>query len=336
MDGTERQARSSFAVNLGLAANVLLAILKTAIGIVGHSPALLADGINSTSDVAYYVVVKVFMQLARKPADREHPYGHSQLESIAALIVGSFVLTTAVAIFWDAINKVYDLLLGQGDFSGAGGIALAVALFTVALKLGLLNVTQRIARQTGSTAVSALTQDHRNDVFASTGAAVGIFLGRSGLPWVDPLAGALVALLILRTGIQILREATAELMDDVPSQELTAQVESALLAIPGIQCVEEVYAHRFGPYLVVSLTIGIDGSLSVAAGDAISSQAERTLYSTIALLRRVHIHYHPAGAPTPRGVGAPGTLPRSTHNRLRSVPFVGVGDAPAWRRNTHA
>jgi cation diffusion facilitator family transporter len=285
--------------------------LKTAIGIVGHSPALLADGINSTSDVAYYVVVKVFMHLARKPADREHPFGHSQLESIAALIVGSFVLTTAVAIFWDAINNVYDLLAGQGTFGGASIIALAVALFTVATKLGLLSVTQKIARQTGNAAVSALAHDHRNDVFASAGAALGIFLGRSGLPWVDPLAGALVALLILRTGVEILRGATADLMDDVPSHELSVQIQKALLAIPGIQCVEEVYAHRFGPYLVADVTIGIDGTLSVAAGDAIASRAERELYGGVDLLRRVHIHYHPAGTAEQRGVSTPDSSPRS-------------------------
>lgn len=296
MDAQTRQARSILAVNLGLTANALLAILKTAIGIVGHSPALLADGINSTSDVAYYIVVRIFMQLARKPADREHPYGHSQLESIAALIVGAFVITTAVTIFWDAINKVYDLWTGQGDFGGAALVALPVALFTVALKLGLLNFTQHIARQTGNAAVSALSLDHRNDVYASSAAAVGIFLGRSGLPWVDPLAGALVALLILRTGLLIVREATADLMDDVPSQELAAQVRTALMAISGIQSVEEIYAHRFGPYFVINLTIGIDGSLSVAAGDSIASQAEQALHDSIGLLRRAHIHYHPTGS----------------------------------------
>ena len=119
MDSDQRERQSILAVNLGLAANVFLAALKTTIGILGHSPALLADGINSTSDVAYGIVVSVFMRKASKPADTEHPYGHRQLESIAALVVGSFVITTAVAIFWNAVNNVYDLLAGQGDFGGA-------------------------------------------------------------------------------------------------------------------------------------------------------------------------------------------------------------------------
>jgi len=300
----QRAHRSILAVNLGLAANVLLAALKTAIGILGHSPALLADGINSTSDVAYSVVVSVFMRRASKPPDPEHPYGHSQLESIAALVVGSFVLTTAIAIFWGAVNNVYDLLSGQGDFGGATVAALWVASFTVLLKIGLTIFTQRIGRQTENAAVLALAYDHRNDIFSAAAAAVGIFLGRAGYPWVDPLAGALVALVILRTGVEILRQSSADLMDTVPGRSLARQVSALLSPLPGIQRVEEIHAHRFGPYLVINVTIGVEGALSVAAGDAIASQAERTLCQNIEFLRRVHVHYHPADMPSAPQDGA--------------------------------
>lgn len=293
MESEHRDRKILLAVNLGLTANIGLAIAKTTFGIVGHSPALLADGINSTSDVAYYIAVHVFMRLSRKPADHEHPYGHSQLESIAALVVGSFVLTTAVAIFWDAVNKVYDLLPGLGDLGGASVWALVVALLTVAIKITLTVVTRRIGRQTQNPAVFALAYDHRNDIFAASAASVGIFLGRMGYPWVDPLAGAFVALVILRTGIVILRESSEDLMDTVPGRELGQQIAKLLGAVPGVKQVEETQAHRFGPYLVVNLVIGIDGSLTVADGDAIATQVEETLYENINLLRRVHVHYHP-------------------------------------------
>ena len=119
MNIEQRNHRSALAVNLALAANVLLAVLKTSVGIIGHSPALLADGVNSTSDVAYTLVVAIFMRQARKPADEAHPYGHSQLESIASLVVGAFVITTGIAIFWDAVNNVFDLLTGSSSFRGA-------------------------------------------------------------------------------------------------------------------------------------------------------------------------------------------------------------------------
>lgn len=219
-----REDLSILTVNLGLAANTLLALLKTSIGILGHSPALLADGINSTSDVAYYIVVMFFMRLASKPADAEHPYGHRQLESIAALMVGSFVVTTAIAIFWNSVNDVYDLLSGKGDFGGATTAALAVALVTILAKLALTSYTRRVGRQTRNVAVLALAYDHRNDVLSATAAATGIALSQVGYLWVDPLARALVALVILRTGIKILCESTEDLMDTIPGHALVQQI----------------------------------------------------------------------------------------------------------------
>jgi cation diffusion facilitator family transporter len=281
-------------VNLGLAANVLLAGLKTSIGVLGHSPALLADGINSTSDVAYYLVVAIFLRLAGKPPDDEHPYGHRQLESIAALVVGAFVITTAVAIFWNAVSNVYELLTEQGDFRGAAVGALWVALLSVVLKLGLTFYTLRVGQQTQNAAVHALAYDHRNDVFSALAATIGIFLGRMGYSWVDPLAGALVALVILRTGIEIVRLSAEDLMDTLPGRALAQQITELLRPISGVKQVEEIQAHRFGPYLVVNVTIGVDGALSVSAGDKIATQVEQTLIQGIELVRRVHVHYHPA------------------------------------------
>ncbi len=313
MNLEERDHSANLAVGIGLAANALLAGLKTTIGIVAHSPALLADGINSTSDVAYYIIVAVFMRLARKPADTEHPFGHTQLESIAALVVGAFVMTTAIAIFWDAINSVFDLWARQVGFGGAAISALWVALFTVALKVGLTFITRRIGSQTGNAAVLALAYDHRNDVFSASAATIGIMLGRMGYPWVDPLAGALVALVILRTGIGIIAESSTELMDTVPSEALAAKINKLLRKVGGVDQVEKIEAHRFGPFLTVNLTIGVNGTLSVAQGDAIASAVERTLTQNIELLARVHVHYHPVRHPVagmPRSQAVPLSTPR--------------------------
>lgn len=290
----ERDKKSLLAVNLGLAINIILSALKTVVGIIGHSPALLAEGINSTSDVAYYVVASVFVRLANKPADEEHPYGHRQLESIAAVVVGSFVVTTAVAVFWNSIDKIWDLVEGTTDFQGASTLALWIALLTVGIKIFLTLYVRKLGQETKNPVVEALAYDHRNDLFSAAAASVGIFLGQRGLPWVDPLAGALVALFILRTGIYILKESSVELMDAVPSRTLTTQVAALLRAEPGVQQLEELQAHRFGPHIVMNLTISIDGNLSVAEGDKIASRVEERLYRQIDNLRRVHVHYHPA------------------------------------------
>lgn len=289
----QRNRKSQLAVTLGLVANIFLALLKTSVGILGHSPALLAEGVNSTSDVAYYLVVAVFMRLSHKPADETHPYGHNQLESIASLVVGAFIVTTAVAVFWDSINNVFELITGNAESPGAASLALYVALFTVALKIFLFWYTRRLGQETHNPAVIALTYDHRNDILSASAAALGIFLGQRGFPWADPLVGALVALLILRTGVEILRQSSAELMDAVPSRALSRQINRLLASLPDVQSVEEVHAHRFGPYLVVNVTIGIDGTQSVAAGDCIATQVENLIYQRMDLVRKVYVHYHP-------------------------------------------
>ena len=292
------------ALKLGLGGNIFLAVVKTGFGILAHSPALLADGINSTSDVAYYVVVWLFMRAAGKPPDDEHPYGHRQLESIGALVVGSFVITTAIVIFWNSVNVLFDFFTGQGEFTGAAPLALWVAIITIIIKIILEVYTRRIGKKTGNTAVLALASDHRNDIYASSAAAVGILLGRFGYVWVDPLAGALVSLVILRTGMVILRESTYELMDTVPGKTLNRQVKTVLDGIHQIEHIEEIKAHRFGPYLVLNITICVEGSISVREGDEIATKVERSLMDNIDFVRRVHIHYHPY---YPGAIGSAGT-----------------------------
>ncbi len=292
----QRERAGIFAVNLGLAANTILAILKITMGTVGRSSALVADGINSTSDVAYCIIVRIFMGLAADPADEEHPYGHRQLESIAAMVVGAFVLTTAIAIFWDAINTVYELWTTPGNREGTSIGALVVALGTVAIKIILTHVTLQLGEKSHNPAVLALAYDHRNDIFAASAVSLGIFLGRLGYDWIDPLAGAVVAVVILRTGIEIVRESSEDLMDTVPGEVLKQDVTDIVGSVAEVMQVEEILAHRFGPYFVINVTIGIDGALNVAEGDRIATQVEGRLCEQIELLQRVHVHYHPARA----------------------------------------
>lgn len=286
--------RNLLAVNLSLGANLVLAAVKTTVGIVAHSPALLADGINSTSDVVYLLIIRIFMGLAGKEPDREHPFGHRQFESIAAVVVGAFVITTAVAIFWNAVSQVYDLSVGQSQFAGAESIALWVALAGLVAKIWLTIFTSRIGRQTGSIAISALARDHRNDIFTITAAVIGIVLGRAGYLWVDPLAAAVVAVGILYTGIEIIQESSADLMNVFPDKKVTDRTRQIVGEVEGVERVEEIHIHRIGMYLLVHVTIGVDGTMTVAAGNAIATEVERALYRHIEYLHRVSIHYHPS------------------------------------------
>lgn len=293
MSTNHRQKKGMLAVNVGLGANALLAILKTSVGIAGHSPALLADGINSTSDVAYGIVVNIFMRLSGKPADKEHPYGHDRLESISAVVVGAFVITTAITIFWSSINNVYELISGTSNFTGASQLALWIALFTVLMKLWLTYWTYKIGQETNNNVLMALAADHRNDIFSALAATIGIIFGRFGFLWVDPLAGGLVSVIILLTGVEIIRESAADLMNTLPGKKLTEEIHKKLEQIDEVLDVEEIHGHRFGPHMVVNITVGVSPDLTVAAGDRIATRVEEILVRDIDYMRRVFVHYHP-------------------------------------------
>ena len=292
LPAAERSKLSNRAMNLALGSNIVLAILKTSIGILGHSQALLADGINSTSDVVYNIVVSIFVRRAHKPADEEHPYGHTQLESVGALVIGAFIITTALTIFWRAVNSLFDFFTGNASPAEISPITLYVALFTVALKIFLSIYTKKVGQRTKNPSIIALAQDHRNDIFSASAVVIGVILGRMGILWMDAFAGALVAVFIARTGFSILQQSTDDLMDTVPGKALRQQIEQVLVEVPGIQEIDSMQAHRFGQYLVINLAIFVDGNLSVDQGDAIADEVERKIIESVDYVRAVHVHFH--------------------------------------------
>jgi len=172
--------KTQLSVNMGLCFNILLAVLKTVTGVIGHSAGLLADGINSTSDVVYYIAVKFFLRYADKPADEEHPYGHRQMESIASIVISAFVITTAIAIFWNSVNNIYDYMLNPVTEITVGWITLYIALFTILSKIGLSLYTQLMGKKLKNPAIKALAADHINDIFAAGGVVIGILFARAG------------------------------------------------------------------------------------------------------------------------------------------------------------
>ncbi|HNX00212.1 MAG TPA: cation diffusion facilitator family transporter [Candidatus Cloacimonadota bacterium] len=289
-----RDGKNTVTINLGLYTNVVLAALKTLVGIFGHSTALLADGVNSISDVTYYIAVKIFMVQAKKPADKEHPYGHLQLESISALVVGAFILTTGIAIFWQSINSVFDLLSGKEAPPNVAWGALVIAVITVITKFYLYFYTNRMYKETMNPALKALAKDHLNDILASIGVTIGISMAKAGYPWVDPFAGAVVAIFIIRTGIGIIGDSTHDLMDAFPDDDFRHIIADTAKEIEGVQGVDEIGIHRYGPNYTLNLTIMVRGGLTVEDGDEIADRVEKRLCEQFGgSLSRVHIHYHP-------------------------------------------
>ena len=288
----QRSKLSSRSINFALVANIFLALVKTTVGIYAHSSALLADGINSTSDVVYNTAVAIFIRASRKPADEDHPYGHSQFESIGALVIAAFIITAAFTIFWNSVQTMFDYLQGS-EITGINSLAVYAALFTILLKGILFVYTRTVGKKTNNPTVAALALDHRNDIFSAIAVVAGTLAAQLGYYWADPLAGAIVAVFFLMSGIKILRDSTDILMDTVPGQSLDKEVRSLLEDVNGLEGIEQIQAHRFGQYLVLNLIIYVCGDSSVRDGHEVAEEVERRLKKEIDFLQAVHVHYHP-------------------------------------------
>ncbi len=281
------------ALRVALTANVVLAASKIAVGVMVASPALLADGINSATDVAYTIAARHFVVRASEPPDDDHPYGHGQLESIATLSVGAFVMATAIALVIGGINDVVRIFVDGPTLSDTSLVALSIALATVIIKIVLWLVTTKQADQSKSLIVSALAKDHRNDILSGGAAATGIFMARLGHAWADPAAAILVSVIIFRTGYEILGEAADDLMNVQPTGDFAAEVAKVAQSIPGVERVEITNTHRYGIAFVATLTIGVDASLSVRDGHELADTVERRLVEQLADLRAVDVHVEP-------------------------------------------
>lgn len=282
------------AVNLGLFYNAFLAIIKTIAGIFGNSSALLADGINSTSDVVYYIAVKIFLKIADKPADKEHPFGHKQMELIASIVISAFIITTAITIAWNSISTFFELINGTEPYKNVAVITLYIAIFTFISKIFLSIYTKIIGKKTRNPAISALAFDHINDIFASLSVIIGISFALKGINWVDPLAGVLVSLFILKTGIEILKDAANGLMDVAPDKSMKELVRETAKENEKIIDVESIFCHRYGKYYSLNITIGLDGSISMNEADILAEHLEKKLLEKDSYLKYVFIHYHPS------------------------------------------
>jgi cation diffusion facilitator family transporter len=288
---------SDFTVNLGLFYNIVLALFKTVFGIIGHSTALLADGIMSTSDVVYYIAVKICLKMANKPADEEHPFGHKQMELIASIVIAAFIITTAITIAWTSIDTFFDLYAGEAEASKVSIftlLAFYIAIFAFVSKIILATYTQYIGNKTKNPAIKALATDHLNDIFSAVAVIVGIaFTVVFHIPWVDPIAGVLVSFFILRTGIEILKDAANGLMDISPNEEMQGLVAQAIDTFPEEIKIESILSHRYGNFYSLNITIGITPEMSISQADNLADNIEKRLLEMDTYLKYVFIHYHP-------------------------------------------
>lgn len=279
------------AATWGLSVSLGLGAVKLAGGRLGGSVALVSDAAHSLVDALISAALLVALILAQRPADREHPYGHARVESLAGQAVAILLIVVALAIGWEALSH-----LGGPDRSPRG-FTLAIAAGGAIVQEALYRRTSRVARRTGSAALLATAWDYRLDALGSLAVLVGVAAAKWGGPswhWADRAAAAAVAATILWVGAGLLWDNVQVLMDRQADTELLATVRSASLEVPGVLGVETLRVRQAGLEFLVDIHIEVDPELTVREGHAIAHRVKDRLIGRIGPVRDVLVHVEPA------------------------------------------
>lgn len=274
----------------GLGVNVTLVVAKLTGGVITGSSALMADAVNSIGDVASALAVRGALSVAQREEDEDHPYGHTKAESIAGLCVALLVAFSAGLLALETVKRLW------GDLTIPSPIAGAIAGLCAIVKEVIYRYTSRVARRLDSSALRSAAWDHRSDALASACVAVSLlaapYAGRFG-PWIDPLAGLCVCVILVATGLRMFSSTATELMDQQADGELVERVRSIAAEVDAVADVEKLRIRKSGLEYFIEIHIEVDGHLTVNEGHRIGHHVKDQLLSQLPRVRDVHVHIEP-------------------------------------------
>lgn len=297
MDSSERiVARIKFVTWVGFWVNAALMVLKIAVGWLGHSDALVADGVHSLSDFATDVVVLIFVGIAYKGADSRHPYGHGKFETFASLLIAVALLAVAAGIIASGIGNISASLSGSA-LPRPDVWTIVVAALSIASKEWLYRYTVREGRRIDSAALIANGWHHRSDAISSIATLVGVsasyFLGDH---WriLDPIASILIGIFIIVSAVQIATPSVNELLERSLPDEVVKKIAAIISAVPGVISYHKLRTRRNGRSYIIDVDIQVDPDITVTAGHCIAGAVTRTLREQLGENVITSIHVEPA------------------------------------------
>ncbi|AXH99625.1 cation transporter [Sporosarcina sp. PTS2304] len=292
---TQNHSKSSIvAIWISLVSNVVLTVVKLIVGFFFRSPVLLADGFHNAGDVVASAAALTSMQISKRPADDDHPYGHGKAEVIGSSIVAIILGLASIYIAFEAVMALFE------DPATASKIALLTAVVSLIWKYVLYIYTMRVGKRENSKGLIATAYDHLADVYASLAAVVGIGLALIGdafmipmLAYGDPIAGIIVSILVFRIAMEIGKESIDILMEKSVSEERLATFEKTIRSLPEVKRIDRLRAREHGHYVLVDIRIGVSGNLTIQEGHMISSKLRNLLMEENEDVDEVLIHLNP-------------------------------------------
>ena len=273
----------------GLIVNVGLSILKIVAGTLGHSRAVVADGLHSLSDLISDFAVLVGVRVWSKPADGCHPYGHQRFETLVTLFIGLLMVMAGIGIGWDAV-----LAWTEGKTHNAGYIALIAAIISMVVKEVLFRWTLHKGKQINSSALIANAWHHRSDALSSLPAAIAV-IGSMLLPgqaWIDLAGAVVISVFILYSAFSICAPALGSLVDAGASEDITQQLYKMASVVDGVKGIHRLRTRHHGG-LFVDMHLYVDENLTVKQGHDIADKVEHLLLQEGPNIIEVLVHIDP-------------------------------------------
>ncbi|MBT5471373.1 MAG: cation transporter [Nitrospina sp.] len=273
------------AILVGAAANLLLSCIKFIGGILGNSMALVADAFHSLSDLLTDVVVYFSHGFGQLPPDQDHPYGHGRAETIGTTIVGLLIIFAGLGVAyesWEAMSSIIE--------KTPGWIAASTACFSILVNEGLYHYTLKIGNATKSPSLVANAWHHRTDAISSIAALVGVIGAWNGISIMDPLAGALVGLMVCKVGYDFTREGFRDLMDTALSEEHTKKVFAILNEIPEVLHFHDLRSRTIGGEILMDVHILVNPEMTVTEGHQIAEVVRRNIIKEFGNVQDVLVH----------------------------------------------
>jgi cation diffusion facilitator family transporter len=293
MDQEERFRKAEFAALVGVVGNIVLAILKGWVGVVANSRALVADAVHSASDVAGSLAVYVGLKAAKQPPDKDHPYGHGKAENIAAIIVAVLLLIVGIEIGKSSFVAFFE------PIEAPKMLAIYAVIISIIVKEAMFRYKFNLGKKIKSDAIIVNAYEHRSDVFSSIAALFGIagaifgdYIGVDWLVYLDPVAGLLVAILIIKIAWQLGAESIHNTMDHVMHEEDTVELRAMVISVPGVINLDAFHAREHGHYVIVDLKISVDPHITVEEGHQIGKKVKAKLLEDREV-QDVFVHINP-------------------------------------------
>ena len=275
---------------LGLVINAGLAVIKLIAGLLGNSYALVADAVESSTDMIGSLVVWSGLRIASKDPDELYPFGYGRAEALAAATVSALMLGAATGIAIEAIAEI------RTPHHAPAWWTLVVLAMVIVVKELLAKRVKAVSDVSGSVVVAADAWHHRADAITSGAAFIGIsmaLIGGEGWEPADAWAAPVAAAVILINGSLLLRTALRDLMDRAPAPAVLATVSAAALATPGVLAIEKLKIRKSGTAFYVDIHVQADPALSLHDAHILSGMVKTAIRQRVPAAMGVLIHMEP-------------------------------------------